>query len=85
MKKEELIAQNKILTEQIEKINEENSNLKSKIAKLEALEEINFNLQIENARIKEEIERYNTSIMMLEEKNRTYEKVFDILEKVKGD
>ena len=85
MKKEELIAQNKILTEQIEEINEECSKLKSKIAKLEALEEINLNLQIENAKIKEEIERYNTSNMILQQKIQTYEKVFGILEKVKGD
>lgn len=85
MKKEELIEQNKILIEQIEEINEECSKLKSKIEKLEALEEINLNLQIENAKIKEENDRYDTSIMILQQKIQTYEKVFGILEKVKGE
>ncbi len=81
MLKEELIQENKTLKEQYEILYNDCEKQKKEIINLEEIKEINIQLQVDNAILKKQNNDYNKTIMMLQDKIETYEKVFNILEK----
>lgn len=82
MLKEELIQENKKLKEEYEILYNDYEKLKTELINLEGIKEVNIQLQVDNAILKKQNNDYNKTIMMLQDKIETYEKVFNILEKV---
>ena len=82
MLKEELIQENKTLKEKYETLYNDCEKLKTELINLEEIKKVNIQLQVDNAILKQQNNDYNKTIMMLQDKIETYEKVFNILEKV---